>query len=65
MRTLTDQRPRNCEVDTLLIHDYVVFAMLRGDMSAGNGCDKRSSSFQYGDDQDQLHPAEMHIRFQP
>ena len=30
---------------------------------AGKGCGKRSSQFQHGDDQDQLHPAEMHNLF--
>ncbi len=30
---------------------------------AGKGCGKRSSHFQHGDDQDQLHPAEMHNLF--
>lgn len=29
----------------------------------GKGCSKRSSCFQHGNDQDQLHPAEMHNLF--
>ena len=36
MRALADGIPIDCELDSLLQRDHVVFALLGGDMSASN-----------------------------
>ena len=59
VRTLTDERPRNSKVNSLLVSDP---CSVHFDIT-GKGCGKRSSHFQQGDHQDQLRRAEMHNLF--